>query len=227
MVMPTKQALNTKNALTANNTSHVNSKPNIVFDSTSEMDNFISQFISDFLQCDGISMENLQHNGEDSSVPSEQWFMPSHVKSVDMQNSVDKHLSSLHAWSAMENALLVFRKLKNGFFSCAFAQKSTLAHWYSWLPSQQAWIHSNRFPNHQSHTLESKNCFVWLYFPLIALCYDKICPSGNKQKHKCKKLKKFCTGIFEGLELLSVFRLHERHHKYKDDHCNRVEEHQI
>lgn len=37
MAMPTKQALNTKNTLTANKTSHVNSKPNIVFDSTSEM----------------------------------------------------------------------------------------------------------------------------------------------------------------------------------------------
>lgn len=46
-----------------------------------------------------VRIQYVQHSCDDSSVPSPQWLTPSHIKSVDIQNSDDKHLRSLHAWS--------------------------------------------------------------------------------------------------------------------------------
>lgn len=41
----------------------------------------------------------LGHNECPSSVPSAQWFIESHTKSDDIQNSDDLQRNSLHAWS--------------------------------------------------------------------------------------------------------------------------------
>lgn len=79
MVIPTKQALNTKNALTANSTSHVNSKPKIVFVSTSdkkekgkEKENCKCCDMNFYFILKFVRIQYVQHSCDDSSVPSPQ-----------------------------------------------------------------------------------------------------------------------------------------------------------
>lgn len=58
-------------------------------------------WLHDSVDTYGIKKKNsLGHEAcGPSSVPSPQWFMPSHTNSDDIQNSVDSHLNCLHAWS--------------------------------------------------------------------------------------------------------------------------------
>lgn len=97
-------AHSTKNPLTANSTNHVISRPKIVFGSTSRMNRFW-RFRNILLNLKCLKQKkNLLGHGEygASSVPSPQWLMPSHIKSDEIQNSVDLHLNSLQEWSEIQ-----------------------------------------------------------------------------------------------------------------------------
>lgn len=140
-----------------------------------------------------------------------------------MQNSVDKHLSSLHAWSRKEfQECSKWKSLKLGIFLWTYS--------YSSLPLRLAWIHEHQCPSHRSHISMLKSYFVWLCFQLIALCYDKICPSASGDQ-KRPEYQYECKGISVSeqrwMGLLSVFRLHELHHKWINGHYNPIEVHQI
>lgn len=126
IAMPTKHPDNIKNALTASRTSHVISKPKIVLLSMSKKDVWEIIYVNgaEWTLVQRFNVQHLLGQSEwgASSVPSPQWlipknndnllnltldrtlatrlsFIPSHIKSADMQNSDDLHRNSLHAWS--------------------------------------------------------------------------------------------------------------------------------